>query len=261
MVREAVFSALDARGALVDATVLDLYAGTGALGIEALSRGARARACSSSATGAALAAIDAERRRRSASRDAARGRARRRRPRSWPRRRRARRRSTSCSPTRPTTPTTTTSTRSLDALAAPGMARAGRDWSCVERPDRRRDRAAAGAPSRLGADVRRYARRLPRRCPTADADWEPALATALCPGSFDPVTHGHLDIIERTARHFDDVIVAVIRNPQKTKSLFSLEERQEMLRGGHRAPREHPHRVLQGPARRLRQGARRATRS
>jgi pantetheine-phosphate adenylyltransferase len=56
------------------------------------------------------------------------------------------------------------------------------------------------------------------------------LATALCPGSFDPVTNGHLDIIERTARHFDDVIVAVSRNPQKTKSLFSLEVRQEMLR-------------------------------
>jgi pantetheine-phosphate adenylyltransferase len=56
------------------------------------------------------------------------------------------------------------------------------------------------------------------------------LATALCPGSFDPVTLGHLDIIERTARHFDDVIVAVIRNPQKTQSLFPLDERQEMLR-------------------------------
>ena len=55
------------------------------------------------------------------------------------------------------------------------------------------------------------------------------MATALCPGSFDPVTNGHLDIIERTARHFDDVIVAVIRNPQKTQSLFTLEERQAML--------------------------------
>ena len=55
------------------------------------------------------------------------------------------------------------------------------------------------------------------------------MATALCPGSFDPVTNGHLDIIERTARHFDDVIVAVIRNPQKTASLFTLAERQEML--------------------------------
>ena len=55
------------------------------------------------------------------------------------------------------------------------------------------------------------------------------MATALCPGSFDPVTNGHLDIIERTARHFDDVIVAVIRNPQKAQSLFTLAERQEML--------------------------------
>jgi pantetheine-phosphate adenylyltransferase len=55
------------------------------------------------------------------------------------------------------------------------------------------------------------------------------VAIALCPGSFDPVTNGHLDIIERTARHFDDVIVAVIRNPQKTASLFTLEERQSML--------------------------------
>jgi pantetheine-phosphate adenylyltransferase len=55
------------------------------------------------------------------------------------------------------------------------------------------------------------------------------VATAMCPGSFDPVTFGHLDIIERTARHFDQVIVAVTRNPQKAGSRFSLEERQEML--------------------------------
>lgn len=55
------------------------------------------------------------------------------------------------------------------------------------------------------------------------------MSIALCPGSFDPVTLGHLDIIERTARHFDEVIVAVIRNPQKAQSLFTLEERQEML--------------------------------
>ena len=55
------------------------------------------------------------------------------------------------------------------------------------------------------------------------------MATAMCPGSFDPVTNGHLDIIERTSRHFDDVIVAVTRNPQKSGSRFRLEERQEML--------------------------------
>ena len=56
------------------------------------------------------------------------------------------------------------------------------------------------------------------------------MRTALCPGSFDPVTLGHLDIIERSCRHFDEVIVAVIRNPQKTGSLFSLEDRQQMLK-------------------------------
>jgi pantetheine-phosphate adenylyltransferase len=55
------------------------------------------------------------------------------------------------------------------------------------------------------------------------------VATALIPGSFDPVTNGHLDVIERMARFFDQVIVAVIRNPQKAASLFTLEERQEML--------------------------------
>ncbi len=55
------------------------------------------------------------------------------------------------------------------------------------------------------------------------------MATALCPGSFDPVTNGHIDIIERTARHFEHVIVAVIRNPQKSQSLFTLAERQDML--------------------------------
>ena len=53
---------------------------------------------------------------------------------------------------------------------------------------------------------------------------------ALIPGSFDPVTYGHLDIIERSCAHFDQVIVASIRNPQKTQALFSLEEREEMLR-------------------------------
>lgn len=55
------------------------------------------------------------------------------------------------------------------------------------------------------------------------------MPTAICPGSFDPVTYGHIDIIERTARHFENVVVAVIRNPQKAQALFGLEERQELL--------------------------------
>ena len=56
------------------------------------------------------------------------------------------------------------------------------------------------------------------------------MAIALIPGSFDPVTNGHLDIMERTARYFDEVIVAVIRNPQKAEALFTLEEREDMIR-------------------------------
>jgi len=52
---------------------------------------------------------------------------------------------------------------------------------------------------------------------------------AVCPGSFDPVTNGHLDIIDRTSRLYDEVIVAVLVNESK-KGLFSIEERLEMLR-------------------------------
>jgi pantetheine-phosphate adenylyltransferase len=51
----------------------------------------------------------------------------------------------------------------------------------------------------------------------------------VCPGSFDPITFGHLDIIERAAKHFDEVVVAVLVN--KTKStLFTVEERIEMIK-------------------------------
>lgn len=52
---------------------------------------------------------------------------------------------------------------------------------------------------------------------------------ALCPGSFDPPTNGHVDVIERTSRYFDAVVVGVIANPSK-QPLFSLEERTEMLK-------------------------------
>ncbi len=54
------------------------------------------------------------------------------------------------------------------------------------------------------------------------------MPTALCPGSFDPPTNGHIDVIERTARYFDDVVVGVTVNPSK-KPLFSTAERIEML--------------------------------
>lgn len=51
---------------------------------------------------------------------------------------------------------------------------------------------------------------------------------AACPGSFDPPTNGHIDVIERATRLFDGVVVAVIANPSKSP-LFSLEERKDLL--------------------------------
>jgi pantetheine-phosphate adenylyltransferase len=52
--------------------------------------------------------------------------------------------------------------------------------------------------------------------------------TALCPGTFDPVTNGHLDIVTRAAQCFDAVIVGVLENPSK-QPLFELAERVAML--------------------------------
>ncbi len=51
---------------------------------------------------------------------------------------------------------------------------------------------------------------------------------AMCPGSFDPVTNGHLDIIGRAAHLYDEVVVAVFINQSKS-NLFSVEERRELL--------------------------------
>jgi pantetheine-phosphate adenylyltransferase len=52
---------------------------------------------------------------------------------------------------------------------------------------------------------------------------------AVCPGSYDPVTNGHIDIVERAAGLFDEVVVAVLVNKTK-KGLFTVDERIEMLR-------------------------------
>ncbi|HEU4930834.1 MAG TPA: pantetheine-phosphate adenylyltransferase [Pyrinomonadaceae bacterium] len=51
---------------------------------------------------------------------------------------------------------------------------------------------------------------------------------AIYPGSFDPVTNGHLDIIERGCKLFDEIIIGILVNPDK-RPLFTVEERQEML--------------------------------
>ncbi len=58
---------------------------------------------------------------------------------------------------------------------------------------------------------------------------KPANVIAIYPGSFDPITNGHLDLIQRGSRLFDRLIVSILRNESK-RPLFSVEERMEMLR-------------------------------
>ena len=53
---------------------------------------------------------------------------------------------------------------------------------------------------------------------------------AIYPGSFDPITNGHVDLVKRTLRVFDHVIVAIATNPGKDGSLFTLAERLQMVR-------------------------------
>ena len=54
------------------------------------------------------------------------------------------------------------------------------------------------------------------------------MGLAVCPGSFDPVTNGHLDIVQRASALFDEVVVAVLINKNK-RGLFAVEERMELL--------------------------------
>jgi len=62
-------------------------------------------------------------------------------------------------------------------------------------------------------------------------DGKPSRSTrAIYPGSFDPPTNGHLDVIERAARCFGELVVAIVVNPQKRSPMFSLDERVSMLK-------------------------------
>jgi pantetheine-phosphate adenylyltransferase len=56
----------------------------------------------------------------------------------------------------------------------------------------------------------------------------PPMRRAIYPGSFDPVTNGHLDIIERSCKLFDEIIIGILVNPEK-QPFFSIEERHDML--------------------------------
>jgi pantetheine-phosphate adenylyltransferase len=56
------------------------------------------------------------------------------------------------------------------------------------------------------------------------------MITAICPGSYDPVTNGHVDVIARAAGIFDRVVVGVVGNPQHKEPMFTVEERIAFLR-------------------------------
>ena len=56
------------------------------------------------------------------------------------------------------------------------------------------------------------------------------MSIAICPGSFDPITLGHLNIIRRTAAIFDQVVVCIMYNATKTSPMFTVEERADMVR-------------------------------
>ncbi|MFZ4668486.1 MAG: pantetheine-phosphate adenylyltransferase [Microthrixaceae bacterium] len=55
------------------------------------------------------------------------------------------------------------------------------------------------------------------------------MTVVLYPGSFDPIHNGHVEIVETASRLFDRVVVAAMRNPQKGQTLFTLDERQELI--------------------------------
>jgi pantetheine-phosphate adenylyltransferase len=55
------------------------------------------------------------------------------------------------------------------------------------------------------------------------------MITAICPGSYDPVTNGHVDVIRRAAEIFDRIVVGVVRDPQHKETLFTVEERVAFL--------------------------------
>jgi len=59
---------------------------------------------------------------------------------------------------------------------------------------------------------------------------EPHVSTAICPGSYDPVTNGHLDIIQRAAKVFDHIVVGVIVEPHHKQTTFTVEERMAFLK-------------------------------
>ena len=211
-VREAIFDVLSHLGVIEDATVVDLYAGTGALGIEALSRGAKAATFVDNDQ-AALEVIEENLARTGFADDAKLVRADRDLlvPTRWPRRPRL------CRPA--------VRLRRLGGVVDGAFRR-----SCgFGGKGGRGDPFALVTPPSLPS--RRYARHRGREVSSRAARGTRGgpVTTALFPGSFDPFHNGHLEVVERAHRLFDEVVVAVLRNSGKPVPLLSVEARVESV--------------------------------
>ena len=201
--REAAFNLI---GPVDGATVIDLYAGSGAMGLEALSRGAEScvfvesdrDACRTINANLDKLRLEA----RVLCQDAARA----------------------LAGERGTYDLVLLDPPYDDAGGRPARARicgeSSRPTACSStRPPPRREPALEGLQRPHVAQVRvgtPYAVR--------------AVITAICPGSYDPVTNGHVDVIARAAAIFDRVVVGVVGNPTHKTPTFALDERVEFLR-------------------------------
>ena len=215
-VREAIFSALGEMAA--GARVLDLYCGTGALAIEALSRGAAHAVLVDRDTRAALGNLERlglGERSELIRADAE--------PGSRAPRRLPGRPASTWSSSMPRIDSPTAWEADLDTHLPRLLSAGGR--VVVE--------SGAGSPLRSTrwsacASAATGRRRLLLRRGPAVSDRN---GTVVCPGSYDPVTNGHIDIITRTAQVFERVVVGVVNNPlRKEKTLFSAEEREAFIR-------------------------------
>ena len=209
-VREALFSIL---GDVGGARVLDLFAGTGALAIEALSRGAAEATLVDTDTAPAernVSELGLGDRARVIRADA----------RAFLRREQGSFDLVFCDPPYKLADRLGPE---LDRLLPQLLAPEARVITEIVRA-----RAArAGDPRRGRAPLRRHAGAHPR----SSRLMSPNGRLAVCPGTYDPVTNGHLDIISRTANVFERVMVGVVGNaPRKSEHLFTAEERRDFIR-------------------------------